>query len=669
MNNPSQSKRPHSGALPAPQFIEALRLIESGRIADAEQHCRALLDTDPKDVNIRALLGAILLKRNQPAEAERQLRTAIAQAPGFPKPHEDLGILLLEAGRAAEALPVLQRAVQLDDTLEIAWLHLGKTLVALGRGKEADVAFERSFALSPHRKALAQAARLHQEGKVQAAEQVYRDVLRKDPRNVDALRLLAMAAMAGGQLEEAERQLRRCIGLAPDFAGAILDFGRLMKERDHYEEAIGAFRRVIDIEPQNRQAHFLLGGTLAAAGFTYEALKSYENTLALNAGHAGALLGLGHMLKTVGRQDEAIDAYRRCIALKPDHGEIYWSLANLKTYRFQEAEVDEMRRWSDTADIESVGRVNFLFALAKHHEDCGEFDAAWEYYRKGNEQQRQLVQYDPVQTEVVTDAVIDAYTPDLLQRLAGGGNPDSSPIFIMGLPRSGSTLTEQILASHSQVEGTSELPYLGRVSLSLNRHRADGLRYPEVMRHVNARRLAELGGEYLQLAQMHRVQGRPRFIDKMPNNFPHIGLLHLILPNARIVDVRRDPRDACLGNYRQLYARGQTFTYDLTDIGEYYLQYRRLMDHWHEVLPGRVLTLRYEELVHDFENQVRRLLEFCDLPFEDACLRYFETDRPIRTASSEQVRQPIYSSSIGHWRNYREHLHELLEILAPVLED
>ena len=312
-------------------------------------------------------------------------------------------------------------------------------------------------------------------------------------------------------------------------------------------------------------------------------------------------------------------------------------------------------------------QVNFLFALGKAYEDRGDFDRAWTFYKTGNGKQRAEVAYDPVQTEITNDRLVEVFSSDFVQANRGVGEPDHAPIFILGLPRSGSTLLEQVLASHSQVEGTSELPYLGRIASSLNRNRAESaINYPQAVRELRPANFQSLGQDYLAYARMHRRSGAPRFIDKMPNNFPNVGLLALILPNARIIDARRHPLDACLSCYRQLFAKGQAFTYDLTEIGEYYLQYQRMMDHWAEVLPGRVLTVQYEEVVTDFETQVRRLLEFCGLSWEDACLRFYESDRPVRTPSAEQVRQPIYDRSVGHWRNYAHHLDELVTVIEPI---
>jgi len=649
------------------RFEEILELVDSGRLGRAEARCREMLEAHPRDVTILGLLGAVYVKMKRYGDAEQTLKRTIELAPTFAKPHEDLGFVLLERQRAAEAVTVLEKAVRLDPDLEWAHFNLGKALAASGRGKEADAAFEASFALNPERKRLALAAEHHRDGRLEEAEREYREILRKNPENVDAVRLLGRVALSAGRLTDAERLFRRATTLAPDFVGAIVDLGRVLKEQNYFEEAIQCFERVIELEPGSPQGWFLLAGTLAPSARTGEAIDAYRKALELSPDFPGALLGLGHVLKTVGRQDEAVAAYRRCIELRPDNGESYWSLANLKTYRLGNDDIAAMETSLAKPELTDQSAVNFRFALAKAFEDRGDYERAWEHYAEGNARQRMLEKYDPVQTETVNEAIRRVFTADLLADKAGGGCPDPSPIFVLGLPRSGSTLIEQILASHSQVEGTSELPYLGRVAMSLNRNRADGINYPQAVRELDAPHFRALGEEYLRLAGPHRQEGRPRFIDKMPNNFPTIGFLHLVLPNAKIVDARRHPLDSCLSCFRQLFARGQTFTYDLADIGEYFLEYQKMMDYWHEVLPGRVLTVQYEELVGDFENQVRRLLDYCELPFEDACLKFHETERPVRTASSEQVRQPIYTGSIGFWKNYEGKLDELVEVLEPVL--
>ena len=651
---------------------EAVALINSGQIDKAEGICRSAVEGNPEDINMVALLGATLLKSKKIPEAEKFLRRAIKLAPTFAKPHEDLGHLLLNKGEPGEAVRVLKTATRLDPNLGNAFFNLGKALSMMSMGKQADEAFERSFELNPERKKLALAAEHQKAGRLDEAQRVYKEVLRDNPTNVDALRLMGTIALQNERIYEAERLFRRAIANAPDFVMAQLDLGRALKEQNRLEEAIEHFRKVIKLEPANIQAHYLMASALSLTAQTYEAIEVYQQVLELQPKHAGAMLGLGHVLKTVGRQEEAIEAYRNCIRHLPQNGETWWSMANLKTYRLTDEDIEQMQSMVSGSDeqeqkINEQSMINILFALAKAFEDRGIYEQAWDYYYEGNSRQRVLENYDPVRTEVMNDRIVEVFNQEFLSENSGLGHPSSEPIFVVGLPRSGSTLIEQILASHSRVEGTSELPYAGLVATSLSRNRADGVNYPDAVRELGEEHFKRLGQDYLDFAQIHRTERKPVFIDKMPNNFPTIGFLHLILPNAKIIDARRYPLDSCLSCYRQLFARGQTFTYDLTDIGEYFLQYERMMDHWHEVLPGRCLTVQYEDVVTDFESQVRRLLEYCELPFEEACINFHETDRPVRTASSEQVRQPVYSKSVNFWRNHEANLEELIEVLEPAL--
>ncbi|KAA9131668.1 tetratricopeptide repeat protein [Marinihelvus fidelis] len=652
-------------------LFEVVEHINAGRLTQAESICRAAVARNGDDVNMTALLGATLIKARKPAEAEQWLRRSTELAPGFAKPWSDLGRLLAETGRAREAIAALEKAVELAPGEEDAWFQLGRCRAQLGQGAEADAAFERSFALNPARKALALAAEHQRDGRWRDAETCYRDVLRAQPDDVNALRGLAACAAHAGRPAQAEQRLRRVVALAPDWVEARLDLGRLLKEQHRLEDAITELDHAVQLAPDHHQAHFLLGSVLAPAARTHDAVAAYRRVVELRPNHAAAWLGLGHTLKTAGQQAEAINAYRECIRLKPGNGETWWSLANLKTYRLDDDDIATIEAQLAAADagepLDTQSRVNFEFALAKAWEDRGEIERAWPLYRAGNERQREHESYDPVRTEVLNDTLIEVFDRDGFERRAGAGHDDPAPIFIVGLPRSGSTLLEQILCSHSQVEGTAELPYIGVISHRMGDGRADGTHYPQAIQDLDDDALAALGREYLALADIHRTQGRPRFVDKMPNNFPAIGLIHSILPNAKIIDARRYPVDACLSGYRQLFARGQSFTYDMADIGEYWLEYQRMMDHWHEVLPGRVLTVQYEDVVTDFDAQLERLLAYCELPFEPACARFWETDRPVRTASSEQVRTPLYTGSIHRWRRYAHHLDELLEVLAPVL--
>ena len=376
----------------------------------------------------------------------------------------------------------------------------------------------------------------------------------------------------------------------------------------------------------------------------------------------GALSGLGHVLKTVGRTDQAIEAYRQCIRAYPAFGEAYWSLANLKTFRFPAGQVDAMRTRLDALDKPSADRYHLAFALGKALEDAGRYDESFDAYATGNRIKREFSAYDRKDTTARVDAMIEHCTPALFDT---GGHPSGEPIFIVGLPRAGSTLIEQILASHSAVEATAELPFIGEIAseLSGKRKRTDRSNYPAVIAELAYDQRKALGQQYLARAAVYRT-GAPRFIDKLPNNWLHVGLIRAILPNATIIDARREPMAACFANFKQLFARGQEFTYSLEDIGHYYADYLRLMEHWQSVLPGAVLTVQYEDVVDDLETQVAALLDHCGLPFEDACVRYYEKDRAVRTASSEQVRQPIYRDALTLWRHYEKHLAPLAGVLA-----
>ena len=653
---------------PRSVFDNILGLLQQRRAEEAIARCRQALGSYPDDVNILGLLGAALGDRGQFDEAEEILLRVIDLTPTFAKPYEDLGTLLLQRGLAEKAIPLLERAARLDPKQEAAHFQLGRALAQVGRGADADAAFERSFALSPVRGMMAQAAEHHAAGRLEEAEPLCRQVLQREPRNVDALRMLGLIAAAAGDLDEAENLLRQALAEAPDHIAALFELGRVLKELERPDDAIDVYKTLIELQPDNPRAHYRLAGVLAPAALTEQSAAAYRRCLELDPRHPGAWLGLGHMLKTLGQQSEGIAAYRRCLAIEPEFGEAWFSMANLKTYRFDDAEIAEMRQRLESDTVNETSRVNFLFALARAYEDRRDYATAWQYYEQGNARQRLLVSYDPVLTETVNDDLIAFFAADFFRSHAGVGNPDPSPIFILGMPRSGSTLVEQIIASHSRVEGTSELPYIGRLTKSLNRNRADGMRYPEVLNELEPRHFSRLGQNYLAMARMHRVEGTPHFIDKMPNNFPLVGFIHAILPNAKIIDARRHPLDACTGNLRQLYARGQAFSYDQTDIGEYYLQYQRMMDHWDQVLPGKVLHVQYEDVVADLPRQVERILNYLELPWEDACLDYHATQRAVRTASSEQVRQPIYTSGIGYWRHYETQLEELREVLEPILD-
>lgn len=449
---------------------------------------------------------------------------------------------------------------------------------------------------------------------------------------------------------------------------AVFEHAGNLKKSGRYTEAADLLALLANQIPNAPIVHFRHAVMLARAGEPAESCVAYERCLELSPGHPGALLGLGHVLKALGKNEESVRSYKRCIDQRPDQGEAYFSLANLKTYRFEDKLIEEMQRRVESDKISDTSRINFLFALGKAHEDRWDYRRAWDYYSRGNKAQRMKVSYDPVRTESAANELIKHFSHQFFEKTAGGGHSEAAPIFVLGLPRSGSTLIEQILDSHSLIEGCGELPYVKRLTKTFSKKVKRALQYPAVLQRLDSRKLILLGARYLELASSHRSDLSLKFIDKMPENFLYVGFIHSILPNAKIIDARRHPLDTCVANLKQLYARGQNYCYDQTEVGEYYLQYQRVMDHWNDVLPGKVLRVQYEDTVGDLEAQVKRILNYLELPLEQGCMRFYENDRPVQTASSEQVRLPIYTGGVGQWSHFNSELDELKTVLAPILD-
>ena len=644
---------------------DVFRLINSGQTEQAEVACRAYLDDSPDDVNILGLLGAILLKLGRSSDAKALLERAIELEPAFAKPHEDLGILFLREGDAAAARRHLETAIKLDGGQASAYSMLANACRQTGDLEAAEEAHRKYMALSPLAQALAKAEQLLAAGQTEAAEKICDEASKEHPTNTQILRLLARIASDTGRPVVAEGLLKRIVSLSPDDYRCIVDLGLYLAEHGRYPEAVEALKKAASIDPTVIGTHQRLGDFLAIMGKPADALEVYETALRLNPEFVPALVGSGHMLRIVGRADEAIQSYEAGIALKPAFGDAWWSLASLRSYTFTPDQVEQMRTQVDAVDDEDkISKISFYFALARAAEEQQNFEAAWNYYDLGNALKRSSVQYDPVRVESSHDAVIKQFDSEFFAKLEPQESDQPGPIFIVGMPRSGSTLVEQILASHSQVEGAAELPFMGLLAEALGGPRSNGLKYPEVLTDMSASQLAAFGKSYLYYSQSNRPQGLPQFTDKMPANFIHVGLIHLALPNAKIIDTRRHPLDVCIGNFRQLFAQGKNHAYDLNECAEYYLDYVRVMNHWDEVLPGRVLRVNYEDVVADVETEVRRLLEYCELPWEDACLNFHQTSRAVNTASSEQVREPIYSDAVAYWQHYDSKLADVKEILA-----
>ncbi|MBE9538003.1 MAG: sulfotransferase [Proteobacteria bacterium] len=439
--------------------------------------------------------------------------------------------------------------------------------------------------------------------------------------------------------------------------------------RQAFTQAMEQLNVLLEEEPENQKYLIVKGIVLVRMGDSTTALEIFESVLKEHPPQALALLNYGHTLKSVGRADEAAQVYRRAVNKSPGLGEAYWSLANLKTFRFSDDDIETMRAAITSNDGDADDQSHLAFALATALADREQYDESFKFYQRGNTIRRLKHRFDPEKNRYNAVRQIHTCTANFFATRHGYGCPARDPIFIVGLPRSGSTLLEQILASHSLVEGTAELPDIIVISRQLGGRKRNNpaTKYPEILADLSPQKLRELGKGYLASTRVQRGNS-PFFVDKMPNNFLHIGLIHLILPNAKIIDARRHPMAGCFSCYKQLFAQGQTFTYDLTDVGRYYRNYAKVMDHWDTVLPGRVLRVQYEDMVADPEAQTRRLLDYCELPFEEQCLRFYETNRAIRTPSAEQVRQPIYKEGLEQWRHFEAHLTPLKDALGPLLE-
>lgn len=656
---------------PRQAFEEAAALIQAGSYTSADELLSAALAVHPNDPNLLRMQGVCFAHQKRLDEAAATLTHVTRLVPEHAAAHEDLADVQLGLRQLEPALASLRRAAKHARDPGRIEQRLAQLLTIAGRNTEAERVLEASLDNNPRRKALADAMQLVQQGKHKEAEAIYREVLSKNPDDVDALRLLGVSRVRREQYDDGAACFRRAVELAPDFWRAWINLGAALSDQQKFDEAEDAFLKALDLQPRSVQILERLGANALKASRLEDCIDWLERSLEISPNYFPSLLCLGHALKTRGQQSDAIDAYRRCAEANPSFGEAYWSLSNLKTFRFTDEEIAaieaQLASVTDaTNDDDAASEIAFSFTLGKAYEDRKDYAKAFDYYYRGNSKKRFMVNYDPIEYQNNNDRIIEVFTREFFAEREGWGHSDASPILILGLPRSGSTLLEQILASHSQVEGTAELHYLLRAATHSGMNRSDGIKYPQVMHELSAHHVRGIGEEYIENTLKHRT-GSPYFTDKMPNNFTGIGFLHTILPNAKVIDARRHPLDSCLGTFKQLFASGQLFSYDLYDLAHYYTQYMRMIDHWNEVLPGKVLTCHYEDTVADLEGQSRAIAEHCGLTWEESMLEFHKNTRAVRTASSEQVRQPIYSSSVALWRRYEDQLQELIEYLEPVL--
>jgi tetratricopeptide (TPR) repeat protein len=617
-----------------------------------------------------ALAHAARLLQADPALAGEQANEILRAVGEHPQALLLLGLSHGRRGEHDAAIAALRRALALQPDLPQAWRALGDALGAAGDFDGADDAYAQHVRRSVRDPRLLAAAAALGENRIPEAEKLLREHLKRAPTDVAAIRMFAELAARIGRLDDAENLLARCLELAPGFDAARRNYALVLHRNNKPQAALAEIEKLLAAEPGNPGYRNLKAVVLCRVGDYDQAIGIYRDLAEPGSRNSRLWMSYGHALKTAGLRERAVAAYRRSLELEPSFGEVWWSLANLKTVRFGDEDVATMRKQLGRGDISAEDRYHLEFALGKALEDAGDYAGSFAHYERGNAQRRAELPYDADETTARVRRIKRGYTKEFFAERAGSGCDAPDPIFIVGLPRAGSTLLEQILSSHSQVEGTMELPEIISITREL-RKRSDAPEstpYHDLLETLDAAELRELGERYLANTRIQRKTGAPFFIDKMPNNFLHVGLIRLILPNAKIVDARRHPLGCCFSGFKQHFARGQGFTYSLADVGRYYRDYVELMAHFDAVLPGRVHRVFHERIVEDLEGEVRRLLDYCGLPFEDACLRFHENGRAVRTASSEQVRRPINRDGVDQWRRYEPWLQPLKDALGPVLD-
>jgi tetratricopeptide (TPR) repeat protein len=656
----------------------------TGTIEQALAHARRLLDADPALAAEQAgeilraapnhppatlLLGVARRVGGDAVSAVCILEHLVAAQPNWAAAHYELGVTLLELQRSDAALAAWRRAVTLKPDMPDAWRQIGDQLFLRGDKAAADAAYARHIKASTKDPRLLSAAEALCDNKIGQAELLLREHLKKFPTDVAAIRMFSEVAGRLGRYQDAENLLIRCLQLAPGFNAARYNYAMALYRQNKSVAALQQIDILTASEPHNSGYRNLKAVVLANIGDYQESLELYADVLANHPDQARIWMSYGHALSTAGRLQDSIAAYRRCIALVPTLGEAYYSLANLKTFRFDAADLEAMRAQVKSEDIGDEDRSHFHFAIGKALEDEASYAEAFLHYAAGNELKLARVGYDPAVTTAAVSRSKRLFNKEFFRDHEGGGAIAADPIFIVGLPRAGSTLIEQILSSHSRVEGTMELQDIMAMAAKLGGPRDKGQEsaYPEVLANMTAEQCRALGVSYIEQTRIQRKTGKPFFVDKMPNNFLHIGLIRLILPNAKIIDARRHPMACCFSGFKQNFAQGQRYTYSLEHIGRYYRNYVELMEHFDEVLPGKIHRVIYENMIEDTEGEIRRLLEYCELPFEAATLSFYDNARAVRTASSQQVRRPIFRDGVDQWRHFEAWLEPLREALGDVL--
>jgi tetratricopeptide (TPR) repeat protein len=643
-------------------------LVKERRFAEALQAVDVLSPAHPENCEVLYLRAVAQRMLGHTAAALGTLAGLEQLHPRFSRLYQERGYCHVALRQAPQAIEAFLRGVNINPALPASWKMLEGLYRMTGQAADAANAAAHVATLSKLPPAVVTATALFHDGELADSEQMVRDFLLKQGHHVEAMRLLARIGMEHDVLDDAHLLLEAVLDLEPGYHAARFEYAQVLCRRHLYPEAQEQAEKLLAADRFNRDYRTLHAMTCVGLGQHERAIELYRALLPGATQPAELHLSIAHSMKTLGQQAPAIAEYHAAAAAREGFGDAWWSLANLKTYRFSDAELEQMRGAEAAAATSATDRYHLCFALGKGLEDREQYGASFEYYARGNALKRSASRYRPEVIEQNTRLQIELCTHELFARHERSGALAADPIFILGLPRSGSTLIEQILASHSKVEGTHELADIPRMVAELQGRdwQIENPRYPAVLTQMGAEDFRRLGEKYLHDTRSYR-RGKAHFIDKMPNNFRHVGLIHLMLPNARIIDARREPMACCFGNLKQLFAHGQEFAYSIEDIARYYRTYLELIHHWDAVLPGRVLRVQYEDVVADLEGNVRRILDYCGLEFEPACVEFYRTERSVRTASSEQVRQPIYREALEQWRHYEPWLGPLREALGDAL--
>ena len=636
---------------------------------DALRDLAELLATDPDNREALYINAVCCRFKAEFPVALKLLEKLKNLSPEHGRAHQEEGHVFRDMGQDDPALQAYSRACYFNPALEASWREQYKILVKKGLNPQAEQVKAQLERLQKLPKPLVGIADLIAQGRLLKAEDYCRQFLLKIPHNVEGMRLLADIGMRLGVLDDAEFLLESAIKFEPENVQVRIDYIKALRKRQKFQQALEQASHLLSTAPQNPQFQSLFAVESMQTGDYEAALTAFDNVLQQLPGDPITLTSKGHVYKTLGEYESSVAAYRDALSSQPKYGEAYYSLANLKVYSFSDNEIRNMLAQAEDNNLPHMDRVYLNFALGKAFEDKEDFGTSFRHYERGNNLKKSQGSYTAEQMSKDLKAQQKVCTTELFAKKPNAGYAAPDPIFILGLPRAGSTLLEQILSSHSQVDGTLELPNVLSLSQRLRRRGrdSDNSSYPGILSEISDQEFEEFGKQYIDDTRFHR-QGAPFFIDKMPNNFRHLGLIQLMLPNAKIIDARRHPMACCFSGYKQLFAEGQEFTYSQTDLGQYYRDYVELMDHWDKVLPGKVLRVQYEDVVSNLHQQVNRILDFCGLPFEENCVNFHATKRSVRTPSSEQVRQPIYKSGLEQWKHFEPWLNPLKESLGPILD-